>query len=373
MTVAATGPKLGLRALNRALLARQLLLARAELDPVVAVGQLVGLQSQAPQAPYVGLWTRLVDFDPAAVSAALTDRRLVRVSVMRGTIHLVTDEDCAYLRPLTQPLHERAFAGLWGKRLAAFDLAAIVEQARALVEARPLTFAELGAALAEEFPGADPASLAQTGRMHLALVQVPPRGLWRRGGAARHTTAESWLGRPQRTGAAPDDMVRRYLGAFGPASVLDLQAWSGLTRLGEVVARLRPELAVFTDDSGRQLFDLPDAPRPDPATPAPVRFLAEFDNTLLSHADRRRIIADEHRASAFTMNGLILGAVLVDGFVRAIWRVGRAKAAATLTVSVLGPVLSKKDAAAVLAEGRRLLDFAEPDATVRDVVLTAAG
>jgi hypothetical protein len=156
-------------------------------------------------------------------------------------------------------------------------------------------------------------------------------------------------------------MVARYLGAFGPASVADVQTWSGLTRLGEVVDRLRPGLRTFRDEQGRELFDLPDAPRPDPGTPAPVRLVAEFDNLILSHADRTRVISDLGRQRIATPNGVFPGTVLVDGFAAGMWRITRSRGSAVLTIEPFGP-LPDADRDAVTAEARRLLVFAAPEA-----------
>ena len=207
--------------------------------------------------------------------------------------------------------------------------------------------------------------MAMALRNLLPLVQLPPRGVWGAGGVARLTTAESWIGAPLEAGS-PDRMVLRYLGAFGPASVMDAQTWCGLTRLGEVFERLAPGLARFVDDEGRELFDLPDAPRPDPATVAPPRFLPEYDNVLVSHADRRRIIADEQRARVFGK-----GTLLVDGFVRGTWRLTSRKRTAALAVEVFRG-LSKRQHAQVEREGLRLLAFAAPDAASPELaVLTA--
>ena len=197
-------------------------------------------------------------------------------------------------------------------------------------------------------------------------VQVPPRAVWGAAGQAAHTSAQAWLGRPLEASPPLDRLVTRYLAAFGPASIRDAQAWSGLTRLREVADRLRPGLRVFRDEQGTELFDLPDAPRPDPGTPAPVRLVAEFDNIALSHADRARIISEPDRQRMSTPNGVFPGTVLVDGFAAGMWKITRSRAAATLTVELFGP-LGPRERNAVTDEGGRLLAFAAPDAPAHDI------
>lgn len=204
-------------------------------------------------------------------------------------------------------------------------------------------------------------SLARAVNYLLPMVHVPPRGIWGCSGQTTLTTAEAWLGRVADTDVTPDRVVLRYLEAFGPASGADIRTWSGLTRLAEVLERLRPRLRVFRDENGRELFDLPEGPRPNPDTPAPPRFLPEYDNVLLSHADRTRIVSDHHRKRLITSNGRSFGTVLVDGFVRATWRIRREKDTATLLVTTLDR-LSRQDAATLRTEGARLLGFVAPNA-----------
>ncbi|MCX4744660.1 winged helix DNA-binding domain-containing protein [Kitasatospora sp. NBC_01287] len=366
---------LGRRALNRALLARQHLLAPAELTPEQLLTHLVGLQSQATDPPYYGLWCRLPDFAPEQLGGLLETRAAVRLGLQRGTIHLVTAADGLRLRPLLQPVLDQGLRGGYGKLLAGLDLAAMTERGRRLVDEAPRTFQELGALLGADHPERDPAALAQALRARLALVQVPPRGLWRTGGAAAHTTAEHWLGRPLDTPADPaeqelrlDELVLRYLAAFGPATVADAQKWSGLTRLGAVFTRLRPRLTELRDEAGRTLHDLPDAPRPGPAAPAPVRLLAPFDNLLLSHADRTRVLPEEYRTRVMTQNGIVPGTLLVDGFVAGTWRVERSGDRAAAELTVFAPLAASARRAAE-EEAERLLAFAAPEATAREVTL----
>ncbi|MGF1427933.1 winged helix DNA-binding domain-containing protein [Kitasatospora sp. LaBMicrA B282] len=371
---AAAARLLDRRALNRALLARQHLLAPAELTPERLVEELVGLQAQAPDAPYYGLWSRLPGFTPDRLATLLTDRAVVRLGLQRGTIHLVTAADCLTLRPLLQPVLDQGLRSTFGRLLAGLDPAQPIEQGRRLLEAEPRTFQQLGALLGADHPDRDPNALAQLLRARLALVQVPPRGLWRTGGAAAHTTAEHWLGRPLDRPADPAEeerrraqLVLRYLAAFGPATVADAQKWSGLTRLGAAFTRLRPQLVEFRDEAGRTLYDLPDAPRPDPGTPAPVRLVAPFDNLLLSHADRTRVLPEAYRPLVMTQNGIVLGSILVDGFVAGRWEVTRPPGGPA--VAELRPFepLSAAVRRAAEAEAERLLAFAAPEAPGHEV------
>ena len=357
------------RALNRALLDRQLLLDRARMPAIDAVRHLAGMQAQAPNPPYVGLWTRLAGFRPDDLAQLILDRRVVRIALMRGTVHLVTADDCLMLRPLVQPLFLNDLDKNLAHRaeLAGVDRAKLAEVGRALVEERPRTPKELGPLLAEHWPGHAPASLVHGVRGLLPLVQVPPRGIWGRGGQTTLTTAEYWLGRPLDPAPSIDELVLRYLAAYGPATAADAQTWSGVTGLGEIVERLRPRLRTFRDEKGRELFDLPDAPRPDPDTPAPARLLPEYDNITLSHADRTRVVPEEYRKRLMTINGIIPGTLLVDGMVAGQWKLTRARRAATVRITPFHP-LSTVDTEATRTEVAALLEFAAPGDS-HDVVI----
>jgi hypothetical protein len=308
------------RELNRATLARQLLLQRSPMSTLDTLEYLVGMQAQAPFAPYYGLWSRLDGFTSDELSGLLTSRKAVRIVLMRGTIHLVTARDCHRLRPVVQPALDRMLRSnaTYRKPLEALDVAAVVEAAKQLLDAEALTPGEIGARLAEQWPDTPPRSLAEAARSLLPLVQVPPRALWQRSGQVRLTTAPAWLGKPRGKPLTIDDLVLRYLAAFGPASAADAQTWSGLTRLAEVLDRI--DVVQFKSEGGQRLYDIPDAPRPDPDMPAPVRLVAPFDNILLSHADRTRVISDEHRKRLLSgKNGVFPGTVLVDGFIAGTW------------------------------------------------------
>jgi DNA glycosylase AlkZ-like len=369
------GDVLTQRALNRATLERQLLLGRSDMSVLGAVEHLIGLQAQVPLNPYTGLWSRLEGFRPDELAGLLVERRVVRVSVMRSTIHLVSADDCLLLRPLMQPVLDAELARhpAYAPALRGVDLDAVLGFARPLLAERARTGPELRAALAERFPDHDPSALAYACRCLLAMVQVPPRGVWGRTARVTSTTAESWLGRPLASDTSIDDVVLRYLAAFGPATVADVAAWSRLTGFRAVVDRLRPRLRTFRDERGRELHDLPDAPRPDPGTPAPPRFLPEYDNALLSHADRSRFVPEELRgrlSGAFT--GRVHGAVLLEGFLCGSWRLDRDGESGSATLVVRHRArLTKRGAAALGAEGRRFLRFAAADAESHDVRFVA--
>lgn len=355
------------RQLNRATLARQLLLERAERSVTDTLEALVGMQAQVPRDPYTGLWSRLEGFQPEHLAGPIADRGAVRAPLMRATIHLVTARDCLLLRPLMDPVSERTFrsGSPFGKRLPGVDLGQLTRVGRALVEEEPRTRAELRGLLGQRWPDRDADAMAYAISYLVPMVQIPPRGLWGTSGQARWTTIEAWLGRSLPTDPSLDEVVLRYLGAFGPASAKDMQSWSGLTRLRDVFERLRPRLRTFRSESGTELFDLPDALRPEPDVPAPVRFLPEYDNLLLSHADRSRMGSEEVRARAAAGWVVGTGGVLVDGFLAATWRLERTEAA-TLSVR---PVtrLSRADRDAIRSECERLLAFVEPEASERRV------
>jgi hypothetical protein len=331
------------------------LLRRAERPAAEVIEHLVGLQAQEPRDPYVTLWSRIEGFRPEELEGLIEDRKAVRMTLMRGTIHLVTDRDCLALRPAMQSVCERMFwsASPFGKRLGDVEVKKVIAAGRACLEEEPRTRSQLKALLAERWPGEDADSLAYAVAYLLPLVQIPPRGLWSRSGRATLTTASSWLGRRVPPSAKPDDAVRRYLAAFGPASVRDIATWSGLTGVRAIVERLRGGLRTFRDENGVELFDVPEAPLADADTPAPVRFLAEYDNVFLSHADRSRIVDPAQRPQFGSWgDGRFFRMVLVGGFIRAIWRPEDGDV-------VVKPVrrLSKKDTAAVEAEGWRLARF----------------
>jgi hypothetical protein len=344
---------LTLRELNRATLARQLLLERGDLSATGAIERLVGLQAQVANPPYIGLWTRLSGFRREELTGLLERREVFRATFVRSTLHLVSADDYLTLRPVIQPALTRALYAFFGRRARRLDVDRIVAAAKPWFE-EPRTFAELRARLSELEPDEDPEAMAYAVRTRLPLVQVPPAGTWGSGGNPAYTLVE-----PDRM-LSPEEGLRRlvfrYLAAFGPASVKDLQAWSGLVRLKKPLAEIRAELRAFRDESGNELLDLPDVPWPDPDIPAPPRFLPEYDNLVLSHADRRRVVPEEYRAGIFLSAGRVRATFLTGGLVRGTWKVERSGDAAALVVEPFAP-LSRGESDALAEEGERLVRF----------------
>lgn len=356
---------LTLRQLNRTLLERQMLLHRRRIDPLDAIERLVGLQAQVPRDPYVALWSRVDRFRPERLSDQIADRHAVRMGSMRATLHLLTARDAVALRSVIDPVMRRVFDSQtpYRRDLEGVDPAELANVATALVEERPRTRAELAPLLAERWPDRNPASLSWGAAYLVPLVQVTPRGLWRATGPSAFTTIEAWLGTPVGTDAAPDAMVRRYLAAFGPSTPADVQAWSGLSSLRAVLDRLRQELRAFRDQRGRELFDVPDAPFPDPVVPAPPRFLPEYDNAFIGHADRARIVSEEVRKRMFKVGW---GQILVDGFVAARWKVDAANAGHVLSIEPYRR-LTGAERSDLADEGLRLVEFLAGDRRPYDV------
>ncbi len=371
--MSSTSAVLSNRALNRATLARQMLLERAAVAPAVAVQRLAGMQAQEPRPPFIGLWSRTEEGQREAMQRAMHGRELVRGTLMRGTIHLVTAADYATFRPTIQPVLDQGI-GLLGDRAEGLDADAerVLARAMDLLREEPRTFAELRSRLTETFPHINDRALGFLVRMKLPLVLEPIEHPWAYAANARFALAELWLEEPLATAPDPEALASRYLAAFGPATVADLQTWSGLRNLKPVVEALRPHLLTFRNEQGKELFDLPDAPRPAAETPAPVRFLPEFDNLLLSHADRTRVIADEHRGLVYQKGNLrLLSSFLVDGMVAGIWRVDGKRKAATLTLSPFAP-LPRRVQTELEEEGEQLLRFLEPATTTHDIVFKTA-
>jgi hypothetical protein len=358
--VSAADRDLTIRELNRATLARQMLLEREKVSPLETVQRLVALQAQVTSPPYVGLWTRLNDFRREDLTHLMLERRIVRATLMRATLQLMTADDYLLLRPALQPALTRSMRSIAGKRLEGLDLDRLIDAARDFFEEEPRTFADLRPLLSELEPDRDQSALAYAVRTRLPLVQVPSGGVWGYSGKAPFTTPERWLGQPPSGSEGARDLILKYLAAFGPAAAKDVQTWSGRTQLKPVVEEMRPELRTFHDESGNELFDLPDAPLPSADTPAPPRFVPDYDNLVLSHAERGRVLPDEHRKKIFLSAARVRATFLIDGFVRGAWKIEKQRKTATLLIEPFEP-LSRKDRDTLNDEGERLVRFvAEP-------------
>ena len=362
---------LSTRALNRATLARQMLLGREKTTALLAVERLVGMQAQLARPPYIGLWSRVAGFQAEDLTRLVRARKVVRGTLMRVTLHLVSTKDYLGLRPLLQPMLSAGFRTALKDRIPGLEVEPVVAAARACLEERHCTFNEVRAVLGKRWPKFDERALAYAVRTHLPLVQVPTDTAWGWPGAAAFALAESWIGRPMPKGWDARTLVLRYLAAFGPAGPRDAEMWSGLGRLRDAFEALRPRLRVFHDEKGRELFDLPKAPRPPEDRPAPPRFLPDYDNVMLAHVDRTRIVPAVHKAKLATTNLRVVATFLVDGFVAGAWRIERARTAAALELEPFEP-LSRTARAELTAEGTGLLRFAEPDARSFEVRFRAA-
>jgi hypothetical protein len=349
------------RALNRALLARQLLVRRHRRSAAATLEHLVGMQAQAPNLPYVGLWSRIAGFRHEELSHLVETRQAVRLSLMRNTIHLVTSRDARGLKALFQPLHERGLlkGSPWGRGLTMAKLAPVLEAGRAMMHERPRTVAELARLLGKRFPGYDALSLAYSVRYVVPLIFATPRGIWQASGPVSLTTFEAWLDGPPGPTYPPEQLVLRYLAAFGPASPADMRAWSGLA-MREAFEALRPRLRSFRAESGGELFDLARAPRPDPGIEVPPRFLPDYDNILLGHADRTRIMAPGEHLGLFSSAGIMKGALLLDGFVRAGWIPVATRGTTTLLITAFKRAIARSQQPPLVAEAFKLLDFLAP-------------
>jgi hypothetical protein len=352
---------LTLRELNRTTLARQLLLERASLPVSAAVERLVGLQAQLALSPYVGLWTRLRDFRRDSLARLIEDRTILKATLMRATLHLFSAADYLLLRRTLQPALDSVSESVKKQSGAAFDLEAVIAAARRYIAEQPRTFAEISTMLAKLMPDTDVGAMRYTVRTQLPLVQVPISDGWSYPGNPGFALAESWLGQPILEEDNLRTLIFRYLAAFGPATVTDIQKWSGLHKLKPVIEKLKPDLVTYRDEQGRELLDRPGEPLLDGAVPAPVRFLPEFDNLLLAHDKRTRVIADEYRSKVYLPGLRVRATFLVDGFVGGGWMVERKKGAATFVIEPFVS-LTKQDRAALIDEAEGLLQFIEADA-----------
>lgn len=359
---------LTLRAINRATLARQMLLARERVTPLDAIERLIGLQAQWPRPPFVGLWTRLEGFERAQLAALFTQRKVVRATFIRATIHVLSARDFIALRPAVQPILDGAYEAILKDRLDGVDLDTVSTKARGFFEETPRPFEDLRDFFLAGDPKCDERALAYSVRMRLPLVQIPDASAWSFPAQACFTTADAWLRKkvPTKPGP-PDALIRRYLAAYGPSSAADIAAWSALAKpaVRDAIERLRPELLVVRDEKKRELFDLPDAPRPPADTPAPVRFVPEYDNVINTRADER-FVAKAHRPRVFLSALRLAATLLVDGMVAGTWKIQATKKKATLTIEPFASFTAKVRKT-IEPEAEALVRFSEPDVPAIDV------
>lgn len=347
--------------LNRATLARQQLLVRTARKPLQVIEDLAGMQAQAPKPPFIGLWTRMKKFAPADLAKLVHDRKAVRATLMRGTLHLCSAADYFIFRPALAEMLAASMAGVLRDRAKTFELEKITAAGKKWFEKKSSTFEALRDHLLEKFPAGDERAMGFAVRTHLPLVMVPDDSAWSFPADSDFALAARWLEKEPDAKADAKELVKKYLAAFGPATIADAQSWSGIKNLKPAFAALREQLMTFQDENRRELFDLPNSPRPNVDTPAPVRFLPEFDNLLLAHADRTRVIDDAHRKIVVTKNLRILATFLVDGRVAGTWTTEKKRGAATLELTPFIK-LDKKTRAALEEEGTALLHFLESDA-----------
>ena len=362
---------LTLRELNRTTLARQLLLERTSLAPIDAIKQLAGMQSQLSNPPYIGLWSRLHAFQRHDLTQLLEQRQVVRTSMMRRTLHLTTAEDYMCFRSALQSLHTRGLNAYFTKQqVNGLEKDRLLAEIRAYVQEKPRTNGELRAKIAEMIPNMGERLLYMV-RISLPLIQTYPGGAWGVGGSPAYTEATTWLGRSFVSEAEGlCTLIRSYLLAFGPASVKDLQTWSGLSGLAPAIDALRAELTTFRDEQGRELFDLPGAPLAEAERPAPVRYLPDFDNVMLAYDNRSRIIADAYRPFVFPGNSMVLPTFLVDGFVSGVWKIERTSAGAKLLIQPFEP-LANQVCQELQEEGERLLHWVAEKTTTFEIEIVA--
>ncbi|WP_225826501.1 winged helix DNA-binding domain-containing protein [Streptomyces naphthomycinicus] len=356
------------RALNRATLARQLLLERAQTSVADAVERLLALQAQQPSAPFLGLWNRLAGFTADDLRTALDRREVVRATYVRATVHLLSARDYLAFRALVEPSLAAAAAAAT-KRIPGPDAdpERLVSVARGVLGAGPLDFGAIRERMQVEFPEVNDRALGYCVRMNLPLVMVPTADRWAFPASSQVAMAESWLGTEPAANSSAEDFVRRYLAAYGPAGPADLREF-GWLKTADVFQRLAPELREFTTEDGQVVYDLADAPRPDPDTPAPARLLPEFDSLVLAHKDRSRIVPTEYRPRLITKNLRVPASFLWDGFVAGTWSTTRRRTAVTLTLTPFER-LPAQAVRELSAEADRVLRFTDAGIAERDVVV----
>lgn len=349
--------------LNRTFLSRQLLLSRSSSSVEAATKQLLGLQAQVQQPPFIGLWSRLHGFQPEDLTNALIARTIVRAPLMRSTLHLFSAADYQQLRMTIQPALTRGLNSFHGKNIKGLDFDPLLEAARQFLKERTRAIGEVRSYLATQAPEIVPEALAYGFRTFIPVVQVPSdKARWGYGNAPEYVLAAAWLGQAVNPHDDLETLIMRYVAACGPASVMDMQTWAGMPKLKDAFDKVRPKLHSYRDDQGRELFDLPDGVILPAEVPAPVRFIPEYDNSMISHQNRTRILAEAYRTKVFLSAARVRATVLLNGFVCAAWKIEKAKSTVTLIIDLFETV-SATDREAIAEEGERLLRFVEPGVT----------
>ena len=345
------------RDLNRALLARQLLLERQALTPVEALGRLMGVQAQLPRTPFLGLWSRLAGFKPEDLRKAIEDRDVVRATAMRGTLYLMTAADLLAFRASLRNGETMALPG--GTKTTVSELEPILALARAhFVE--PKEFETLREAL-EKAGHSDVRIMAYAARQLLPLVQVASDTPYGFSPGGEFVLAKSYLDKDVAAKPAQAELLRRYLAAWGPATPADFSGWSGLKGVAALFEDLGDELVTFRDERKKLLYDLKAAPRPGGDIPAPPRFVPDFDAVTQGHQDRARVVPAQHAPRIASKNLQVPPMLLVDGFVAGTWKLEAKRKTATVTVAVFDK-FSTKDRKAVEVEAIALAKAFEPAA-----------
>ncbi|MCU0481000.1 MAG: winged helix DNA-binding domain-containing protein [Anaerolineae bacterium] len=346
--------KLTLRQLNRMYLDRQLLINRADMTISQATERVVGWQSQIPNPPYIGLWSRLASFQRDDLTRAMQNREIVRCAMFRSTLHLITQADHHRFHRVIEPALVKGLRSFHGRNIEGMAIPPLLTAIKPFLDESARSMGEIGKFLQTIEPERNPEALNYTIRTYLPLVQIPPAGTWGAGSKATYATAESWIGWGE--SADVGALFLRYLAGYGPASVMDFQTWTGMTKLASEIESVKGQLRVFVDENGVELYDLPDMPLPDIDAPLPVKFVPEYDNILIGHADRTRILPEEHRKKVFLTAGRVLNTILVDGFVAGVWKIETTKRTATLQIT---PFITLTDAQreALISEGERLTRF----------------
>ena len=365
-------PTLTVRELNRATLARQMLLERAPIGAVEAVERLAGMQAQYSPSPYIGLWNRLKGFKIDDLTTALHNREIIKASMMRWTLHLASARDYPYF---STAITAARLAG-WSSIIERSGVDNHELHAKLLEYAtEPRTQQDIRTFLRSHAPHVDQREIWHMATARGWLVHSPPSGLWRYFGKNSYISAHEWLGPIEKPSLeeAMVHLVRRYLAAFGPATRADVMAWGGLRRVSYVDTALKTlsdEIVTFQDDSGKTLYDLAAAPRPGSDVPAPVRFLPKWDNLLLAYANRERTLPDRYRKTVIEKNGDVHPTFLVDGVVAGMWTIKQERKTAVLSLETFEP-LALSTRALLEEEGMRLAHFIEPDSTHHTVKIAS--